>query len=238
MFLNAEVKSRMHIGPSKATLYIPETYLTDKFKAKDKELPVERIEKLIFSLRRPTNGLIVTIYVLADWGYQLELPQSAWPFSTNVCWPFKFPHMPKDYITIQKHQAGSPEGAHVIEVQEKVIEHFENKGIDIRYIDYSQDTNYVLNTMAGSKLHVSYRGASWWIAHYLEMPVLAYGDKRGSQALFGAHNSSACQEYGPEKPSILSYRGHDFVFEAKPEEYSISREDDVDDTIQNKISWL
>lgn len=230
-FMSAQFNSKFGIGPAKASVIIPEYYLNTKFKEDDAETHFERIDKLIQYMKPPSKGLILTVYAIKETDYE----HFAWPFSTNLMWPLKVQNSPKDYISVQSIE-DSKESKDTKPIVDELIREASNQNIEIKYVDYTQKTEDIIKTLQHSRVHISYQGASWWLAHYINTPLITPAKER-TWTNFGKHNSSFNQPAGPLKPSILTHRDK-WVNEYRPAENIIRRKKDAHEILRNSLSRL
>jgi hypothetical protein len=122
---------------------------------------------------KPTkNGIIWDVF-------QTNMdPKVITPFSIMNVWPFVDKWSPKDYISVQRpEEKVKPNKLEPLMEEwgklEKVLETY--KKYPIKYVDYTMDISDVYDIILGTRLHISYTGASYWIASNAKVPMIAFG---------------------------------------------------------------
>ena len=208
IFMAAELKSKLTIETPTATFCYPEYYNT-KFKEEDAEIRSDRIDFMINKMAPPGNGLILSTYKVDEsyimydkFNTPIQGIYTTWPFTTLYKWNLKDSwneENTEDYVTFQKSEKRSSVINHAahMETENALIEYLENNNIKIKYIDYSMKTEEIYNAILHAKAHISYLGASYWLACYLNTPVVLYGvrsyspvyEEYGFSDFFGKHSS-------------------------------------------------
>lgn len=216
-FMNAEVVSKFLPGPHHVSVFFP-SYYHNKFKPRDVDNSIQRIVKLILNMKPPKNGIILTLYEIED---ERVVTTDTWPFHTNTLWDFKRTWADKDtgYVTFQKMEKSNGTNwiKHHEELQDRVFD-IVRKDFDVVFIDYSMETNSVVNLITDSRMHFSYPGASWWLSFYTKTPLFTYGGPgrvEKKNHLFGKHGSSYCV-VPSSSPSVTQYNGTTFYNQNLP----------------------
>jgi hypothetical protein len=209
LFITAEMKSKLSMSTPTAVLCFPD-YYDRKFKEEDQETREERIDFLISKMAPPTNGLVLSTYKVHEpllmydkYREPIQGINATWPFTTLYKWDMVDTwdkDKVGDYITFQKTELASPlrnDELHMAK-ENQILEYLESKNIKIKFIDYSMDTEEIYNSILHAKTHISYFGSSYWLACYLNTPIVAYGYRTdvvcaeyGFSDLFGRHSSGA-----------------------------------------------
>lgn len=198
LFLNAELKSRLTMSTPTAVLGFSDYYHTN-FKEEDQETRLERLEFILSKMKSPSNGLNLSLYEISDqWleeDYDGEGMKVTWPFHTLTKWPLIdswSENSHSDYVSFQKTEKLSY--LHTIpkqiEIENKILDLLDKSGTKIKFVSYDQKSDYIYDTILNARYHVSYCGASWWLAQMLNTPVYSYGLRyQTDKDLFGSHSS-------------------------------------------------
>ena len=187
IFLDAQLKSRFTAETPQYTIIVPE-YMLNKCKAHDDYISYDRIEFIINTFVPPDNGIIISVYTTPDdydrslfvpfWEKEAYNESSGveWPFTTNVLWKLKDQNKPKTYVTWQKlgstfQKERFPAFTHLEGHIQTILEEYD---IPYKEVDYSMKPQTVYDIMSQSNLHISYVGATWWLAHYMGVPAIDY----------------------------------------------------------------
>lgn len=184
VFMDAELKAEFNECPSRISMIVPD-YIFEKRKEEDQYISYERIEFILNNFQVPTNGCVVSVYVVQHEVEKSYLDLSMctrprhfeWPFQTNTVWKTKEQwNGSGDYVTLQLTEKNSftKNGNKLLE--DAIIRGLDR--IDQRYelVDYTMKCEDVYELMLSSQLHISYVGASWWLSHYMGVPVFDYGE--------------------------------------------------------------
>lgn len=191
-FMNCELKSKFTSNPSNMFVLVPSTIFL-KRKEEDPYCSFDRVEFIINNFRVPSNGIVITVgvvnsedekmYMGSDPYFKLE-----WPFQTNTVWKFKNRKTKGKYITLQRSERQSFVKNINSDVESYVTKALELSGLDIVEVNYTMSPEKVYNIMSKSATHVSYVGATWWLSHYMNIPVIDYGEhtiQQISSSIFG-----------------------------------------------------
>jgi len=201
LFTEAQLKNILTGKPTKCSLVLNDMVL-DRRKPEDKNIAYDLIDFIISNFLEPTGGMILSVYLVNSSrerkyiGHMnaigtIESNWIAWPIQTKTAWSFKRSwkrSSTEKYITYQKTEANSFQFHDLSNIRgDLFIEKCLSSGsISYKTIDYTMPPDEVFETLLHSQLHVSYVGASWWLAHYIGTPVIDHGclsDEKGS--LFG-----------------------------------------------------
>lgn len=218
LFMNAELKSRLQLLPTRACLGFSD-YYRSKFKEEDLETRLERLEFIVQKMKPPRNGLYLSLYEIKDEyiesyeGY--EGFKITWPFHTLFKWPMIDTWSGGDgnYVSFQKTEKLSPlvNDKEHMRIEDSIINDLVKHDVEIKFISYDQTSKYVYDTILNSKYHISYAGASWWLAHSLDVPVYTYGKRyEPNRDLWGYH-SSGIMNHGLETHVPVQLSGNKFV---------------------------
>lgn len=194
IFTEAQLKNILTNKPAEYCLVLDLTVL-GKRKTEDRYNSYDIIDFIINEFKEPTNGLILSIYLANrttekkylshDWHHNFKIDSelnswTTWPFHTKTAWGFKKEWNPKtdpQYITFQKTEPFSFQINNGYNKNgDRLIQKFlDSFGMDYKIIDYTIPPNEVFEMLLGSSLHISYVGASWWLANYMKVPVLDHG---------------------------------------------------------------
>ena len=161
--------------PMKVSLLMP---YVKRRKSRDESTNLDVLNFLISKMKPPPNGIIFSvIQIRMDQGY-------ATPFFLTSVWPFIDKWNPQDHISVQLPEENVSEN----KLSPLLIEWYNLKPIleeytdyKIKYVDYSMPIEKVYDTVLTSRLHISYTGASYWIAGNAIVPMLAYGPEANTK---------------------------------------------------------
>lgn len=197
VFLDAQLKSRLTDRTPHYTIVTPE-WVLDKLWEGDEYESYDRIEFVINNFIPPDNGIIISVYIISEEAdlnlfepYHDDKDKRSngveWPFITNTKWSLKDQGLPKEYVTwnrlgrtFQKEQY-----PHLLQIEEWLEEALDRYDIPHKIIDYSMSPKRTYDIMSSSALHISYVGATWWLAHYMDIPIFDYGLTGPMGSLFG-----------------------------------------------------
>lgn len=198
LFMNAELKSRLSDAAPAAVLGFS-NYYRDKFKDEDQETRIERLEFILSKMKMPTNGLTLTMYEVFDQYVESERGDQpglgvTWPFNTLNKWDLidTWNAPESDYVSVQltegrSYLTGVQEH---MAIEDEIMNVLSRHNANVKYVDYSMTSEDVYETVLNAKYHISYCGASWWLAHALNVPVYSYGKRYASDKdLYGTHSS-------------------------------------------------
>ncbi len=161
-------------GPARVCVYY--TKEDHKKKPADSETIHERVKWFIEALKVPDGGMIVSYYELPDGKEHIVIP-----FLIANYWPTKLQWTPKgDYISLQYLQEGI--GGYKKDRVYREIPGFYDKvrdlakqyGWEIKEVDYSMPYQETLEILAGSNMHFSYLGSSFYLAACVGVPTVGW----------------------------------------------------------------
>ena len=170
-FINAELTPLD--TPYNLSIFL-EPFTCNKFKKEDQETPYDMVVFLLKNFRRPARPLRVTIYLTI----QTILNQN-WDYSS--LWALEHVHDKNNtekIITFQYPQAGMKATLTDAEECFRVAESYARAhDYKIRTIDYSMRYSDMTDLLLNATLHVSYIGASYYLAGLTRTPTLGIGHK-------------------------------------------------------------
>ncbi len=197
IFIDAQLKSKFSDKTPHYTIIVPD-WMWKKVKIEDSYHSYERVEFLINNFVPPDNGLVVSVYIVSkeeDENLFTKFPGATdsvsngveWPFCTNIKWDMKDLDKPKKFVTWNKVDTSfqgrrDPE---VLLLEEEIEQTLIGLGIPYHNISYTMSPQKTYDIMSESCLHISYVGASWWLAHHMNIPVLDYSQKHESGSWYG-----------------------------------------------------
>lgn len=212
IFLDAQLKSRFTTATPHYTIIVPE-WMWQKVKPQDTYVSYDRIEFLLNHFNEPTNGLVVSVYITTTkYDKSLFIPYTIphdsvsngveWPFCTNIKWNLKTLNKPKNYVTWNKVDTSWQKEVwpEILELEKRIENTLLDLGIPYENIDYTISPYDTYEIMSGSSLHISYIGASWWLSHYMNLPLIDYSQSHASGSYFGVLRSPG---QGKDFPSTV-----------------------------------
>lgn len=160
--------------PFEVSILIPQVR---KKKPENYETNLDTINFFITKLKPPGKGIIFTVF-------EVKMDNIITPFHLANIWPFVDKWSPKDYISVQRPEPRLHVEKLIPVEQEykKLVDILKMSKYNVKYVDYTMPTSHVYDVVLGSRLHISYTGASYWIAGAAKVPMIAFGpmarDKR------------------------------------------------------------
>jgi hypothetical protein len=181
LFMSAE------LSPSD-TPYNVSIFLTSKSRTKhkqgDKETPYDMVTFLLKNFRRASRPLRVTMYLI---------PKAILNQNWDHCnlWSLEHTHNKnntENFITFQYPQEGMLcELSNAEECFAVAESYASDHGYKIRTIDYSMKCSDMADLLLKTKLHISYVGATYYLAGLTRTPTLGIGHKPHTK--YGNHFS-------------------------------------------------
>lgn len=180
-FINAELTPLD--TPYNLSIFL-EPFTRNKFKKEDQETPYDMVVFLLKNFRRPARPLRVTIYLTIE-----TILNQNWDHCN--LWSLEHTHdknNTENIITFQYPQEGMKCKLSNAEECFTVAEGYaETHGYEIKTIDYSMRCSDMMDLLLKTTLHVSYVGASYYLAGLARTPTLGIGHKPHTK--YGNHFS-------------------------------------------------
>ena len=155
-----------------------------KYKNGDPETCLDRIKKWVLAMEPPRCPLLVRIYKFES-NQQGPWPTFGYSDNFNCLWPLKRAEVPQgNYITYQPYEnyqsreSTAPRSTRNeigYEIQEVVLRHAEELGLEVVQTDYSMEFDEAVEKISGSLGHFSYFGSSYYIAAALGVRSHIFG---------------------------------------------------------------
>ena len=147
-----------------------------KRKETDVNTNYDTIKFFIEHLKPPKDGIIFTVYEMGNYNRDVVTP-----FQLTYLWPFKDEWKPSGHITLQIPEENMDDDKYMKARYEymEVKEILKDYDYPVYEIDYSMPIEEIYNKIMTTNLHISYTGASYYIAGAAKIPMLSYGPGAG-----------------------------------------------------------
>ena len=260
IFTEAQLKNIFTGQPAQFSLILDKAVI-GKRKVKDPYNSYDTVDLIIGEFREPTAGLILSIYLISqvsekkylshDWYHDFPIDDrlngwTSWPLHTKTAWAFKKKwekNTINPYITFHKTEPLSFQSANDYNKNGDKLIHtiLDSFNIEYKLIDYTIPPEKVFELLLGTSLHISYVGGTWWLANYMRVPLLDYGNlSKVPGSLFGlltAPPGRPMPQGGTIQPQIMYQDGKFKEVNIKPTDTLGYIEDTDEDLyrIANKI---
>ena len=230
-YMNAELRSRFSDQPTNMCLIVSD-YAFVKRKEQDEYTSFDRIEFLVNNFRPPKNGCIISLFRITEKEeeniFELEnaplLPRKSttqveWPFQTHNVWPMKKTwdeNNCQDYFSFQRSELQTFVKERNSYIEDSILEVMDQYGYAVKFVDYTMHPEKVYDIILNAKTHISYIGATWHFAHYINIPIIDYGEHVNSQlgAGMGIFGLLGAPGYGKERAQ-MTINSNDKFFERR-----------------------